>query len=197
MGTSGKKQPQNNLFKVNLLLNKNEQVKLQVKLLKWVLSSGRFIVVFVELIVIMAFVYRYKLDGDLADIQEKINEQVPYIESLKNDEILIRETQFQLSTIKQIKSSSPDFPQVLVKLSELTPKTIRLTGISFDRSQVLTRTTMSITGQTPSNLELSAYIKALQKEPTFTEISLTNISFEGQTTFTITGSISTKGGKTS
>lgn len=185
------------IFKVNLLIHKEDQPKIYIRLLKWLLSSGRFIVVFVELLTIGAFVYRYKLDSDLIEIQEKIKEAIPYVQSLKQDEILIRQTQFQLSTIKQVKGSAPGFTNAILKISQLTPKNIILTNITLDRSQTFPKTALTITGQTPSNTELSAFIKALQKDPTFFGITLTNISFEGQTNFTITGSLDEKGAKNS
>lgn len=185
------------IFRVNLLTRKEEQLKLQVRLIKWLLSSGRFIVVFVELLTIGAFVYRYKLDTDLADLQDKIKEQVLYIQSLKNDEALIRQTQFQLTTIKQSRSEGADYASVLLKISQLTPKNITLINITTSRTQSFPKTTFTITGETPSNLELSAFIRALQKDPVFADAALTNVSFEGTTTFTISGTISGKGVKSS
>lgn len=176
-------------FQINLLIRKGEQVKLHERLLKWLLSSGRFIVVLVELITIGAFVARYKLDAELADLQEQIKEKVPYIESLKADEALIRQTQFQLSTIKQTKSESPDFVQTVSRVAALTPKNIKITNITLDRTQVFPKTLFIISGTTPSNIELSVFIGLLQKDPSFAEVTLTNISFEGQTIFTLTGSL--------
>lgn len=194
MSDSGKKIAKSNLFKVNLLIHKGEQIKLYVKLIRWMLSSGRYIIVFVEIIVISAFIYRYKLDAELDDLQEKIKEQIPYLQSLKNDETLIRQTQLKLSTVKQVRKESPDFAQTILDIAKITPKTIKLTTINLDRTQSFPKTNLLITGQTPSNVELSAFLKALKNNPKFTGINLTNISFEGQTVFTIVGSLNSQGG---
>lgn len=188
-----KKNSSSNLFKVNLLIHKGDQAKLYIRMFHWILSSGRFIVIVVELVVIGAFVMRYKLDGELIDLQEKIKEQIPYIQSLAEDETAIRQVQFQLSTIKQTKNDGLLFPAALVKVASLTPKSIRLTTVTVDRTQSFPKTTLFISGQTPSNRELSAFIQLLQKDPAFSDINLTNISFEGQTVFTITGSLTGKG----
>lgn len=192
---SAKKSPTFKPFQINLLIRKGEQVKLYERLLKWLLSSGRFIVVLVELITIGAFVTRYKLDAELADLQDQIKEKVPYIESLKVDETLIRQTQFQLSTIKQTRNESPDFVQTVSKIATLTPKNIKITNITLDRAQSFPNTLFVISGATPSNIELSVFISALQKDPSFAEVTLTNISFEGQTVFTLTGSLGKKGAR--
>lgn len=194
---SAKKNPAFKPFQINLLVRKGEQLKTPERLIKWVLSSGRFIVVLVELVTIGAFVGRYKLDAELADLQEQIKEKVPYIESLRADETLIRQTQFQISTIKQTKNESPDFVQTVSKIASLTPKNIRIANIALDQTQSFPKTLFTISGTTPSNIELSVFISALQKDPTFADVTLTNISFEGQTVFTLTGSLTKKGVKSS
>lgn len=185
------------LFKVNLLLHKEEQLKIHLRLIKWLLSSGRFIVVFVEILTISAFIFRYKLDADIADIQEKIKEDVLYIQSMKNDEINIRQTQFQLSTIKKTRDETKRLPQILSKIALLTPKNTKLTNLTINSVKNLSETSISINGLASSNLELSAFLKALQKDPTFTDINLTDVSFEGVTSFTIVGNINDKGTKSS
>lgn len=197
MANPAKKLLTSSIFKVNLLIRKGEPVKIQTELLKWLLSSGRFIVVFVELIVIGAFIYRYKLDADLADIQEKIKEQIPYIQSLKDEELLLKKTQFQLATIRQMKNENLVYEKTIIKIAQLTPKNIKLTGLTLDQPGSSLKTSISIMGQTPSNLELSAFIQVLQKDPAFSNITLTNISFEGQTTFTITGTLTEAAGSSS
>lgn len=187
----------NVLYKVNLLIHKEQQPKIHIRLIRWLLASGRYIVIIVELITISAFVFRYKLDGDLEEQNSKIKQKIPYIQSLKNEEILVRETQFKLWTIRQTRSIDPNFVEVLTKIAQLTPKSIKLTAINLDRSQSFPKTSLIITGHTPTNLELSALLRALQKDQTFSDINLTNISFEEETTFTITGSLSGKGGSSS
>lgn len=188
------KNPAKNLFKINLLLHKGEQSPIYAKFIKWLLASGRFIVVFVEILVIAAFVFRYKLDTELLDLQEQIEEQIPYLESLKSDEEQIRKIQFQLNTIKQTHSQNPNYSQSLLQLSKLTPKNITLTNITINKAKPLSNATLTISGSSPSSLELSAYLKALKNNSNFSEINLTNISFEGRTTFTIMGNLNNTGG---
>lgn len=182
------------LFKINLLIKRGEDPDILNKLFKWVLSSGRFIVIIVELIVISAFVYRYKLDTDLANLQEKTKQQIPYIQSLKNEELAIRQTQFQLATVKQIRSKNPNYKKIFEDISTITPKSIRLTTISIVEKE--SKTTVLITGQTPSNLEVSAFMGALKKDPSLTGVVLANISFEGETTFSITATLKSPGRNT-
>lgn len=188
MKQSDQKTVPNISLKINLLIHKGERVKIYLKLIKWLLSTGRFIVIFVELIVVGAFILRYKYDTELVDLQDKIKEQIPYIQSLQDSEIELKHLQSQLTTIKQIKNNQAHV-EILLKIAQLTPKTIRLTSLNLERAPTTSKMSFIISGRTPSNLELSAFIKALQKDPSFSDVNLSNISFEGQTTFVITGGV--------
>lgn len=185
--------PNHRRFQINLLTPKGDAPPLTQRLSKWALVSGRYIVIFVELIVISAFVYRYKLDADLIDLQERINEQTPYIKSLQTDELLIRQTQFQLSNIKQIKQSNPQYPQIFAKIAQYTPVTVKLSNITFDRKSEGS-VTFVVTGQAPPELDISPFVQSLKADPNFEAVSLANISFESSTIFTISGKI-LQGGK--
>ncbi|MCL5410058.1 MAG: PilN domain-containing protein [Patescibacteria group bacterium] len=182
------------LFKVNLLVHKEDQLKIEFKLVKWLLSSGKFIVIFVEIIVVGAFIARYKMDADLAAIKAKIAEQVPYIQSLKEDEILIKQTQFQLNTIKQIRQESPAYTSIMQKISQETPQDIILSNVALDRTRTYPTTSITITGTTPNTISLAAFLRALQKDSSFTDVTLTNLSLEEKSDFTITANLNGKGG---
>lgn len=177
------------IFGINLLIHKGETIKIQLRLLQWLVSSGKYIAIFVELIVIVAVIFKYKLDSDLSDLQKQIDERSQFIQSLSADESLIRQTQFRLSTIKQVRIGNSDFASILFKISTLTPTRITLNNISFSRPSPNDAFKFSASGETPSNVELSVFIKALQKDPLFSGVILTNISFEDKTIFTITGDL--------
>ncbi len=179
---------------IDLLHPAGSQPKLYVQIFRWMLSSGRYIVIIVELVVIGAFVSRFKLDSDLTNIQDRIKEQVPYIRSLKNDEALIRQTQFQLATVKQIRSEAPQWNLLMAKVASLTPVNTKLTNVNFDRTQDFPKTYIAITGLASSNTELAAFLKAIQSDPTFKDVVLTNLSYDRQyVIFTISGTIAITG----
>lgn len=200
MSGSAKKPPKNQklpIFGVNLLIHKSESVKLQYRLLSWLLSSGKYIAIFVEIIVIACVVMKYKLDDEKIALDQQINEEVKYIQSLAPDELAIRETQFSLATIKQIHKNNIDFSSILFHLAAITPTRIVLNSVTFNHPTSNAPYSLAISGQTPSNVELSVFIQTLQKDPLFTGITLTNISFQDQTVFTITGSLAPTGGQSS
>src|SRR3989344_3939157 len=94
------------IINFDLLKPQSNPEKTSVKILRWLLSTGRYIFIFVEAVVLIAFITRFKLDEDLASKNEAIKQQVPYIQSLKSTENLIRQTQLKIASINSIKNSN-------------------------------------------------------------------------------------------
>lgn len=162
---------------LNLLKPQSNPEKLPVRLIHWLLSTGRFIFVFVEAIVLIAFAARFKLDADLAARKEAIEEQIPYIESLKSYEIVIRQTQLKLSTIDNVKRSSLDWPLILKKIADQIPTGIKLTSINIERN--ITAATIHITAQTQNNRDLTNFVAGLKEDNTFSNVNIASIGMDG------------------
>lgn len=173
---------------VNLLKPQESPEKLHIRFWKWLLSSGRYIVVFVELIVLTAFVGRFKLDADLARLKEEIEQQIPFIESLAADERLIRRTQLQISTINQVRSNPTDFTQATKKLAQQTPSGVTLFTVNFEKGS--SGTSFRISGTATTNRDLNTFIYGLKDDGSFTNLRLENVSLElGVIHFTVGGNI--------
>lgn len=171
-------------IKLNLLKPQSNPEKLSVKLAQWLLSSGRYIFVFVEAVVLIAFATRFKLDADLASKKEAIEEQIPYIESLKPYETLIRNTQLKLSTIDSIKKNSPDWPDMFKKIAEQTPVGIKIISIKITNNTAASA--ISITGESQRNTDLNSFVSGLKSETAFSDVDIAGIGLEqGIITFTI------------
>lgn len=169
---------------LNLLKPQSNLEKLPVKLIRWLLSSGRYLFAIVNALILIAFITRFKLDADLASKKEAISEQIPYIESLKPYEILIRETQLKLSTIGSVKTSSLDWSVTLKKIADATPTSVKIITINIGKD--VGGATIHISGQTPINSDLGNFMTGLKAEESFTEVNIANIGLEqGIIKFTI------------
>lgn len=169
---------------LNLLKPQGNPEQLPVKFFRWLLSAGRYIFVLIEAIVLIAFGARFKLDADLASNKESIEEQIPYIESLKPYEILIRQTQLKLSTIDNIKRDSLDGSAILKKIADQTPTSVKVVSINIAKN--MENTTVHITGQTQINGDLSNFITGLRGDETFTNVTIASIGLDqGIIKFTI------------
>lgn len=173
---------------LNLLKPQSNPEKLLARLFKWLLSSGRYIFVLVEALVLIAFGARFKLDADLTAKKEAIEAQIPYIESLKPYEIVIRDTQLKLSTIDGAKRNSLDWPMALKKIADQTPFSVRLASINVTKD--VGKGSIRITGQTPNGNDLISFIAGLKSDKAFSNVNLDNIGVEQATiAFTISASV--------
>lgn len=171
-------------IKFNLLKPQSNPEKLPVRLLRWLLSTGRYLLIFVEALVLIAFIARFKLDADLAEKKEAIEEQIPYIESLKPYEIIIRQTQLKLSTIANIKKNTPDWAIILKKIADQTPTSVTLININMTKD--IDNITIRMAGSTRINSDLTNFITGLKEDSSFSNINLGSVSLEqGVINFTV------------
>ncbi len=178
------------IININILFPQGIPQKLPIKFLKWLLSYGRFMAVAVEIVVVATFVVRFKLDSDLANLNDQINHQVPYIESLSTDEAKIRQTQFKIATVKKFYDSDPDLGGILTSISsQMTPGT-RLSTVNIDTTDKQAGLQFRFNGIASSSNDLSILLAGLKQVKIFKDITLSNISYDqGQLTFSISGGL--------
>ena len=163
-------------IRLDLLKPQSNPEKLPVKLIRWLLSTGRYIFVLVEALVLIAFGARFKLDADLSAKKEAIEQQIPYIESLKPYEILIRQTQLKLATINTLKTNSADYPVILKKIADQTPLGVKLIGMNLDKS--IDKVTIKINAQAQNNNDLTNFVAGLKSDQTFSDVNLAGVGLE-------------------
>lgn len=172
---------------LDLLKPQSNPEKLTVKVFRWLLSTGRYIFIFVEVIVFMAFIFRFKLDADLAEKKEAIEQQIPYIESLGPYEILIRQTQLKIATILASKSDFVNYPLVFKKIADQTPSGIKL--VSLNMQKEVGKITFTMNAEAQNNNDVTSFVQGLKQDSSFSDINLTGIDLDLRTiTFTVTGS---------
>lgn len=172
---------------INILYPQGTAQKLPVKFLKWLVSYGRFIAIFVEVVVVATFVLRFSLDNQLENLKGKINDQLPVIQSHQSDEAQIRQLQSKLEIISKTYSISPDWIAILKAISQELPSGVKLANISLDHSAP-PATHIRITGQASSSNDLEILLTGLKQDKQVKDVNLASISLEsGQISFSITG----------
>lgn len=161
---------------LDLLKPQSNPEKLLIKFLRWLLSTGRFIFVFVEALVLIVFISRFKLDEDLTSKKDAIEKQIPYIESLKQFEILTRQTQLKLTTISSFRKNPIDYPEVLKSIANQTPSGVKVISIKLEKST--TSVVVQLNGVTSSNSDLATFVSGLKQDPLFSDVNLTSIGFD-------------------
>ena len=183
-------------IKLDLLRPQSNPQNITTKLVKWLLSSGRYIFIFVEAIVLIAFLTRFKLDADLAEKKESIEQKVPFIESLKAYEVAIRQTQQKISSLNSFYKESPDYRKIFTEIASRTPQAVTISSLNLTKE--VNRVAIQINATSQSNNDLLGFITALKKAESLSDVNLASIGLEGNLIkITITASAATVGVKES
>lgn len=101
----------------------------------WVLSTGRYILVFVELIVIGAFLSRFWLDRENSDLSEQLRQQRAILESTQSFEEEFRLFQTRLQVAAKALEGRVNVLAPLEVIEKVLPSDVLLSGYSVsDRS---------------------------------------------------------------
>jgi len=155
---------------INLLPKEKWEVGITGKLLKWALNTGRYVVIFTELVVISAFLYRFGLDRKLTDINASIKQKTAIVDSYGDLENSFRRLQTKLTTIKEVGENNLDVDFVLTNLSQITPEETTYSTID------ITDKSVSLQGQTLSETGLATLLFKAQESQVFSGVSLDNVS---------------------
>lgn len=129
------------------------------RFIKWALSIGRLIIITTELIALSAFLYRFSLDRNLIDLQDRIKSQQKIVEFLKPNELRYRNLQDRLTlSNKLITSASNTFNTVKVFIDSI-PSDMVFNTVSY------TNKVLSMSGNVQSITSLKAFIATLRQDP--------------------------------
>jgi Tfp pilus assembly protein PilN len=164
MAAQGKKK------EINLLPKEKWEVGTVGKLLRWALNVGRYVVVFTELIVISAFLFRFGLDAKLTDLNEELKQKQTVINSYGDLEDKFRRVQRQLQNTKEVEEKSLQIDQILNNISQITPMDTVYSSINIKDGEV------SLEGQTFSEVGLATLLAKAQTSELFSGVMLDSVS---------------------
>ncbi len=129
---------------INLLPQTEFETSGWGRFLSWAVSWGRYILILVELVVIIAFLSRFKLDRDTTNLKETIAGQVAIVKAASDSESKFRSTQSRLKAAATIIGSQTGLGANLDRVSEKIPPGVGLTQLNLGEKEItLTATTVS------------------------------------------------------
>lgn len=121
---------------INLLVPSEFGQSFWGKFLKWAVTSGRYVVIITEMIVVIAFLSRFKLDTDLNRLNSAIADKKVVLDSLVGKETEFKSVQKKVSWANQILNRKIVAGDVLQSIVERTPEGVRFIGLKFDEQSV-------------------------------------------------------------
>lgn len=170
---------------INLLPRK--EPKFTERLFSWILTFGRFIIIGTELVVLIAFLSRFKLDRDLIDLHDKIRQEEAVTKNLTSVETRSRNIQSRLAEISKIDKNAQNTLILLLSIPQLVPGNVFLDELTLQEKKV------KIEARTLSGDGLSSFVRKLRANSHFSDITLENITRDqtlgGQIKFTLTAGV--------
>jgi len=159
---------------INLLPQEQFAASTTGRVLKWALSTFRIIVIATELVVILAFLSRFILDAQNADLSEEIEQKQATIVSSSDFENTFRQTQKKLLIFSQLTSGKKQASDILSKISSSIPPDVFLGSINLSDAGLI------IEGLSPNEKSIQEFVINLNARLGFGEAVLQQIetSFE-------------------
>lgn len=159
---------------VSLLPDSENPNSLGSRLLLWLTTIGRFIIVFTELIVICAFISRFWLDRKNSDLSEILRQQKAILESTQDFEKEYSLLQQKLKFIKSFYRGRPDYSAKIVSLTESTPPDIYFNSLTFDLDEK-SNVTANLSAVALNPQTIYHFISNLVSNPDIATVDIKNI----------------------
>lgn len=159
---------------INLFVQEGFEHSTAGKLLEWLLSAGRTIVVLTELVVIIAFVSRFWLDKTLTDLSQQNTSKKVQIEAASAFEKDFKSVQNRLDIIKQLENDKIGTSQVVSAITQALPNDVILTSLLIANNKI------TIQAESLTENGIAAVISYLQNSKQFTNTTLSDIALENK-----------------
>jgi len=155
---------------VNLLPKEDFERTTLGRIMKWALTSFRFIVIVVEFIVIAGFLFRFWLDVQISDLDDEITQKSALISSKAAFEKEFRGVQTKLALVKQITAEDNISLPVFRLITESLPVDTQLTVFTRQADTLL------INGATLNEDSIAGFISNLEAKEKVDSVVLQQIS---------------------
>lgn len=156
-----KPQPQ-----INLIPQKNFEQTTTGRVLAWILSTFRVIVIVTEIIVMVAFLSRFWLDAKNSDLNDEINDKKAVLVASSNFEKEFKDTQARLSIFSKITSSEKAPGMSLTTVTSYLPDDVYLTNFVYSKDKI------NLEGSSPSETSIQQFLTNIAASGKFKEVNL-------------------------
>jgi Sec-independent protein translocase protein TatA len=140
------------------------------KFIKWLTTIGRQLIIVTEIIVLIVFGMRFKLDEDTRNLKTSIEEKQKMVQRDQKYEKEIREIQNRLSDIRTLQTSQSSFFNLLNKVSGHFPQHGKLKELGFEKNKVV------MSGELLTAESLQALIESFSRSKFFSDLEITSLS---------------------
>jgi hypothetical protein len=155
--------------KVNLLPPSEFELSFWGRFLKWAVTTGRRIIIVVELIVIVAFLSRFKLDEDLRNLNEQINLQMTQLQNQQSQEDEFLKVQKRLNLMDNLFASRFQVVKRMDYVVEKLPAGVDISKRTFTYAEI------SLTADTLSEQSMGELLSTLSADLQWRSVDMTEL----------------------
>lgn len=155
---------------INLLPASEFEASFWGRFLKWSITAGRKVIILTELIVILAFLSRFKLDEDIRRTNNEITFKKSQLESEIGFEKKFLETKAQVSAAKLMENKKTDLGKNLKQLAVNIPLEVRLENVLVEKNSI------KLAGLAVDEKSLGEMLTRLDNSTDWKSIELVNIT---------------------
>ena len=179
--------------KINLLPQEEFAQSTLGRVLTWLLSSFRIIVIVTEVFVMMVFLSRFWLDAKSADLNDLITQKQAVLVASADFENEFRGAQKKLGIFAELTAIDEPTTSYLNSTTSLVPPEVILSSFSFVGNGI------KIEGISPNERGIAQFVANLEASEEFEEVAITQIGTDKETqvllTFALKLTLKNKGGK--
>lgn len=157
-------------IEINLLPEKGFSSTTSGRILAWLLSSFRIIVIVTEVIVMVAFLSRFWLDAQNTDLNDEMKTKQAVLQASQDFEKDFKETQLRIKVFSELYSGKNIYSTSLNTLTPLLPSDVFLTTISFNGNM------LQLKGLTASERSVQQLYVNIEENTIFENTQLDSIS---------------------
>lgn len=159
---------------INLLPKSGFSSTTSGRVLSWLLSTFRVIVIVTEILVMVAFLSRFWLDAQNSDLNDQMRQKKNLLETYTNFEKDLADTQKRIEIYSLYTQNSGDYTDVLGYLTSSLPPDVILTQLNLSRSAV------QIEGVSPNERSIQQFISNIQSDQRFSGVTIDNLQTGNQ-----------------
>jgi hypothetical protein len=155
---------------INLLVPSKFGQSFGGKFLKWAVTSGRYVVIVTEMVVVLAFLSRFKLDTDLSRLNSTVAERKMVLDSLTEKETEFKSVQKKVDWVNQILNRKIMAGEVIPLIVDKTPEGVRFLGIKFDEKSV------NVNASAANETVMGLFLDRLNRDPDWESVDLSSVA---------------------
>lgn len=178
------------LAQINLLPRKDLAGTRIEKLLQFAISYGRYIIVVTQLIVLLVFFSRFRLDIELTDLKDSIEQKRDIVQSLQDFETEVCSLQDRIASARFLKENHTELKLALNSIKTILIPGNVLTSLSVAGNQIV------ISGMSKDGQSLSSFFNKINSTNDFSGFQIKKITKQQTSDFVdFQISLTLKGGR--